>query len=386
MSPINPAILQKYPAIEDLKKRAKKRLPLIAWEYLDMGTGDETSVSQNEAQFKHITFKPQFFKGKQTQDLTTTLFGRTYKVPFGVSPVGFTGIMWPNAEQILAKTAKANQFPYSLSTLASQTPETIGPLAGDMGWFQLYPPHQAELRNDILDRAKQSGFGPLLVTADVPAPSRRERTARAGLRIPPRITPFFVWQALQNPHWTMAVLKNGLPRLRTIEKYAGSGALQDVMQFVRNYVGGTLDWEYLKQVKAYWDGPVIPKGLLHPEDVEKALDIGVDAIFVSNHGGRQFDGAPAAIDVLPEIAKVVNGRCPIIFDSGVRSGLDIIRALALGADFVMMGRPFMFGVAAFGEQGGQIATEILIADLKANMAQLGVTTIDEIKALEPITM
>lgn len=382
MSRPDPALLQKYPAIEDLKKRAKKRLPLIAWEYLDMGTGDETAVTQNEAKLKQVTIRPQFFKGRQTQDLTTTLLGRTYKAPFGVAPVGLTGIIWPNAEQILAKTAVTYQFPYCLSTVATQTPETIGPLVGEMGWFQLYAPHDRKIRDDILKRAKDSGFHTLVVTADVPAPSRRERAARAGLRMPPRISPYFVWQAMQNPQWTAAILRNGLPRLRTIEKYSEAGPMSNGMMFVRDHIGGTLDWEYLKELRDSWDGPLLPKGLLHTEDAEKALAIGVDGIVVSNHGGRQFDAAPAAIDALPEIVAKVNGRCPIIFDSGIRSGLDIIRALALGADFVMMGRAFMFGVAAFGEIGGQMSAEILLADLKANMAQIGVSTVEEIKALE----
>ncbi len=223
-----------------------------------------------------------------------------------------------------------------------------------------------------------------MVTADVPAPSRRERTSRAGLRMPPAITPYFIWQALTHPAWMMATLRNGLPRLRTIEKYAGVGSIGDTSGFVGRNLGGTLSWDYLKKVREAWKGPLVLKGLLHPADAEKAVAIGVDGIGVSNHGGRQFDGAPAAIEALPGIVDVVNGRSRILFDSGIRSGLDIIRALALGADFVLLRRAFIFGVAAFGESGGAHAAEILLADLKSNMAQLGVTTIDEIKQLQPV--
>lgn len=383
MTTISPQQLQRYPSIRDLQARAKRRLPLIAWEYLDMGTGDEKAVSRNRSSLDRITLLPQFMKGKLVPNLETALFGRKYATPFGVAPIGLTGLIWPNAEKILAKTAAAYQFPYTLSTVATQTPETIGPLAGEMGWFQLYPPREDEICDDLLQRARDNGFHTLVVTADVPAPSRRERTTRAGLRMPPRVTPYFVYQALRNPVWTAATLRHGFPHLRTIQKYAGVGSIGNASGFVGRKLGGTLSWDYLQRVRDQWDGPLIVKGLLHPADAEKAIGIGVDGIGVSNHGGRQFDGAPAAIDALPAIGAQVNGRAAIVFDSGVRTGLDIIRALALGADFVLLGRAFMFGVAAFGEQGGDHSAEILSAELKSNMAQLGVTTIDEIKQLEP---
>jgi len=350
MTQISQSQLQKYPSISDLQKRAKQRLPLVAWEYLDMGTGDDIAVSRNRVGLDRVTLRPQFLKGLQTQNTETSLFDRTYATPFGVAPVGLTGLMWPNAEKILAKAAAQYQFPYCLSTAATQTPETIGPLVGNMGWFQLYPPRDESICDDLLKRARDNGFHTLVVTADVPAASRRERTARAGLRMPPSVTPYFVWQAAQHPAWTTATLRHGVPRLRTVEKYAE---------------------------------PIVLKGILHPGDAETAISIGIDGIGVSNHGGRQFDAAPAAIDALPAIVGQVNGRAKIIFDSGIRSGADVIRALALGADFVLAGRAFMFGVAAFGELGGTHATEILLADLKTNMAQLGVTTIDEVKELVP---
>ena len=374
--------MAKFPAISDLQKRAQRRLPLIAWEYLDMGTGNEKAVSRNRQSLEQVTLLPQFFKGKQTQHLQTMLFGKEYQAPFGVAPVGLTGLMWPDAEKILAKTAVSYQFPYCLSTVATQTPETIGRLVGEMGWFQLYPPRKDEIRTDLLKRAHDNGFHTLVITADVPAPSRRERAARAGLRMPPRVTPAFVWQALRHPAWTIATLRSGLPRLQIVEKYAGAGSIGETSAFVGRNFGGTLSWDYLQAVRDGWDGPLVVKGLLHPADAERAIGIGVDGIGVSNHGGRQFDGAPAAIDALPGIVKQVNGRAQILFDSGVRTGLDVIRALALGADFVLLGRAFMYGVAAFGEPGGVHAAEILLGELKANMAQLGVTTIEEVKQLE----
>lgn len=376
--------LGKYPSVVDLEKRAQKRLPLVAWEFLAMGTGDDSALSRNRVGLERVRLSPQFLQGKQTQNTETVLFGQKYNLPFGVAPVGLTGLIWPNAENILAKAAKEYGIPYCLSTAATRTPETIGKIVGEMGWFQLYPPKKDEICDDLLIRARERGFHTMVVTADVPSASRRERTSRAGLRMPPRITPNFVWQAAKNLAWTAATLQHGFPQLPTVEKYAQGTSFTNAAQFVSDQFGGTLSWEYLERVRALWDGPLVLKGLLHPDDAEKAIAVGVDGIGVSNHGGRQFDGAQSAIDALVPIVERVNGRAAIIFDSGVRSGLDVIRALALGADFVMCGRAFMFGVAAFGETGAAHVAEILTADLKANMAQLGVTTVDEIKMLEAI--
>ena len=375
--------LSRYPAVEDLARRAKKRLPHVAWEYLDMGTGSGAGVRRNRDGLDAINFLPRFMRGVQEQALTTTLMGHQYEAPFGIAPVGLTGLMWPRTEIILAQTAAKYRIPYTLSTVATQTPEAVGPHVGEMGWFQLYPPRKPEIRADVLKRAKDSGFHTLVITADVPAPSRRERATRAGLSMPPRITPQFVWSGITHPAWTIATLREGLPALRTVHKYAGTGSIKHVSSFVNQNFGGTLDWHYLKEVRDLWDGPFVIKGILHPDDAEEAIKVGVDGIQVSNHGARQLDGTPAAIDALPALVERINGRAAVIFDSGVRSGLDIIRALALGADFVMLGRPFIYGVSAFGNTGGDHTAEILTADLKSNMAQLGVQTIEEVKGLTP---
>lgn len=372
--------MNRYPAISDLEKAAQKRIPKVAWAYLQTGTGSEQAIHRNTAELAKIALLPRFLKGEIKPELSIDLFGDTYAFPFGIAPVGLTGLMWPKAEIYLAETAQKYQIPFCLSTVATQTPETVGPKVGNMGWFQLYPPRQKALRSDLLKRAKNAGFRTLVVTADVPTPSRRERTKRAGLSTPAKLNPRFLWQGMMRPAWSLATLRNGLPSLKTIEAYSKSAKMSSVDNFVRHSFRVNPSWEYLAELRAEWDGPLILKGILHPADAEKAIQYGCDAIVVSNHGGRQFDGAPASIEALPAIAQQVNGRCKVLFDSGIRTGLDIIRAIHFGADFVLLGRAFLYGVCALGKEGGNHVVDILIDELNNNMSQLGITKLEELKS------
>ncbi len=369
-----------YPTIQDLVKRAKRRIPHVGYEYLSAGTGDEDLLDRNIKAFQNIIFLPRFCKGEFEANIRTTLFGRKYNAPIGIAPVGLTGLMWPRTEHYLAATCNRWKIPYSLSTVATETPESTGKYVGDMGWFQLYPPKDMDVTESLLQRAKDAGFHTLLITADVPMASRRERTKRAGLAVPPKLTPKMIWEGMTHPLWSFYTLKNGLPRLRTVEHYTNNNDMKFVSGFVGNRLGGTLDWDYCKRVKDLWgDNPVVLKGILHPEDAAKAVDIGMDGVGVSNHGARQFNGAPATIEALPAIVKAVGGRVPIVFDSGIRTGLDVMRALYLGADFVLAGRAFIYAVAALGKYGGDHAAHILIDDLKNNMVQLGVKNLGELR-------
>lgn len=374
--------MKRYPAVSDLRTKAKTRIPHVAWEYLDSATGDEKALQRNIDRMASVLLTPQFMKGELNPDLSTTLFGRTYGAPFGIAPVGGGGLMWPEVEHILADAAARYRIPYCLSTVATQAPETVGPLVGEMGWFQLYCPRIGEVTSDLLRRVKDTGFTTLVVTADVPAGSRRERAARAGFSVPPRITPYMVFDSLRKPRWTIRTLRRGFPKCLTMEKYAGVSDMVGLSNFVRSRLGGTLSWDYLKEIRDEWTGPLTLKGILHPEDAEEAIAIGVDGIHVSNHGARQFDAAPAAIDALPAVVQQVNGRARILFDSGVRTGLDVIRALSLGAEMVFLGRAFIYGVAALGEYGADHTIEILMAEMKADMHQLGCATLANIPRQE----
>jgi len=371
--------LNSYPAISDLAKKAKSNIPNVAWQYLETGTGREALLKKNITAFNNITFTPRFCKGQINPNLKTTILNQTFNAPFGIAPVGLTGLIWPKAEIFLAQTAKQYQIPYTLSTVATETPETLSNHIDNIGWFQLYPPYDGNIRKNLLERAQHAGFRTLLITADVPAPSLRERTKRAGLTMPPKITPNFIWQGITHPTWSIKTLKRGLPSLRTVAPYAPSKSMKYVSKFMNQKWRGDLTWEYCKAVRDEWKGPILMKGILHPKDVEKVIEIGLDGIVVSNHGGRQFDAAPPAIDVLPQIAKAFKNKLTIVFDSGIRSGLDVMRALALGADFVLLGRAFIYGVAALGKYGGHHVAQLLIEDLKNNMAQIGVKDIAELK-------
>lgn len=366
------------PAIGDLERRARRRIPHFAWEYLDSGTGAEQARDRNIESLRRITFTPQLLKGPLDPSIRTELFGVEYAAPIGIAPIGLTGLIWPGADAALAQTAATERIPYVLSTVATEMPEVAGPASGGMGWFQLYPPRDADIRASLLERAAASGFSVLVVTADVPAASRRERQRKARVRVPPVIGPRLVAQAAIRPAWSVAVLRHGLPRFRGLESYIDAATMRNTAGFVGANLGGTLSYEYLAEVRSLWDGPLVVKGILDPGDAQRCVDVGADAIQVSNHGGRQLDGAPGAIDALARIVEQVGASVPVLFDSGVRSGLDVARAVALGASFVFCGRAFMFGLAALGPPGVAHALEILTDDLVNVMSQTGCQRLDEL--------
>ncbi|MEM7036843.1 MAG: alpha-hydroxy acid oxidase [Bacteroidota bacterium] len=373
-------IMDAYPSVSDLARKARRRIPNVAWQYLESGTGAEHAMIRNREALDRMTFLPRFVKGKIDANLETELLGKTYAAPFGIAPMGLCGLVWPDMERIFARTAKKRGIPYTLSTVATQTPETIVPEVGDMGWFQLYPPKDPEIRKKMLERAQNAGFHTLIVTADVPTPSRREASRKAGLTVPPKINLKMIWEGATHPWWSFEILRHGLPRLRFVESFSPKKDLKSAANYARFKFRGDLDWDYIRTVKDLWKGPVVLKGLLHPGDAELAMQHGVDAVVVSNHGGRQFDGAPGAIEALPAVVKAVNGKIPVIFDSGIRTGLDVLRAISLGADFVLIGRPYLYGVAALGKHGGEHVTNIFMEDVTNNLKQIGIATPLEIRS------
>ncbi len=369
------------PALSDLKSRAKRRIPHFVWEYLDSGTGHEATLRRNRAQLDKVMFQPSILHGEITPDTSTTLFGQTHPLPVGMAPVGMSGLIWPNAERTLADVAADRRVPYAMSSVATRTPEEMAPHLGETAWFQLYPPRDAGIRRDMLARVKEAGFNGLILTVDVPAPSRRERQTRGGLTQPPKLSPRLLAQVARCPEWALKTAKLGMPRMRFVESYADTKVSN--MSLPSNaHVGYLLrtspGWDYLDDLRAEWDGPLMIKGVQDAHDVAGLELAGADAIWVSNHAGRQFDAGPATAEVLPKIRAETD--LPVIVDSGVESGLDVLRMLGLGADFVMLGRAFHYGLGAYGAKGAAHVLDILLADMVSCMHQLGMTDLSSVSS------
>ena len=359
-----------YPGLFDLKQRAQRRVPRFVWEYLDSGTGQEATKARNRTALDKVLFNPSILHGEFTPDLTRTFLGETHPLPFGIAPVGMSGLIWPDAEGHLARAAAQAGIPYTLSTVASQMPEDLAPHLGAHGWFQMYPPRDEDIRTDMLNRARQAGFKTLVLTVDVPVASRRERQTRSGLTQPPRLTPRLLAQVAMRPAWAMGMARRGMPHMRMLDKYStGNVGNLPPTAHIGYLLRTAPDWDYVKWLRDAWDGPFVIKGVLSADDAPKLESAGIDALWVSNHAGRQFDAAPAAIEALPALRAATG--LPIIFDSGIEGGLDILRALALGADFVMLGRAFHFALAALGAPGPAHLVDMLAKDMAANMGQIG---------------
>lgn len=376
-------LMNKYPRISDLEVAAKRRMPIFAWAYLHSGTGHNRLRDLNQDAFDSIRLTPRVLNGRVEPDLETEILGQRYAMPVGISPVGLTTMIWPGSEKMLARAAKAAHVPMTLSTVAGESIETIGEIAKGCSWYQLYPPKDKAVRHDLIKRAAEAGYRTLMVTVDVPSPSRREEMSKTGATVGSRsksgITPRIIWQSMQCPAWSLGMLKaGGKLRFKTLERYAENRQLSDISAYIGEQLNAGSDWDVIDDIRAQWKGPMIVKGVLHPEDAVELIRRGVDGIVVSNHGGRQLDGGPPTIQQLPLIRQAVGTDVFVALDSGVRSGLDVVRALALGADFVMMGRPFLYGAGALGEKGPSHVLDIIRDEVSNVMTQLGTRQLSEL--------
>ena len=374
-----------FHTVEAIRHQCKRRIPKVAFEYLESGTEKEKVITNNQTQFETLKFIPRYCQGKKTAELKNTFLGQKFNSPIGIAPIGLGGLIWPKAEKHLVNVAIQSKIPFCLSTLATCSPEELDPLGlapPKLKWFQLYPPKDLKILDSLLARATKNNFSILVVTVDIPAPSRRERTKHAGLNIPLKFSRKLLLDGILHPKWLIQTFIHGIPRLTTVESYTNNNSLRFVSKFVGNRLGGVIDWDYIKLIRSKWNGPILLKGILHPKDALKAKELGCDGVYVSNHGGRQFDGVTSPLKQLMKIRLAVGEKYPLVYDSGIRSGLDILKAIYFGADFVFVGRPFMYGVGAFQKEGAEQVYNILNDQLRNNMMQLGIETVEQIRSLD----
>lgn len=361
----------RYPDVEDLRRRVRQRIPRFAFEYLDGGCNEEVNLRRNTEDIRRIELTPRYLTSQGSTDLSTELFGETYAAPFGVAPMGLQSLMWPNAAEILAEAAIAHNVPFVLSTCTTSSIERIGELTGGRFWFQLYHPAKEEHRDDLLRRAREAGCNVLVILCDVPVMGFRPRDIRNGLSMPPRMSLGNVMQMLARPRWAWETLRHGRPEFESLRPYMSRKmSLPELGEFMNTMFTGLLNEERIKAIRRIWPGKLVLKGVAGVEDVQKAIDCGLDGVIVSNHGGRQLDAGEASIKPLVSIAERFGEQITVMMDSGIRSGPDIARTLACGARFTFLGRAFMYGVAALGRRGGQQVMAILKRQLQQTMGQI----------------
>jgi len=376
-----PAYDRRWPSISDLEARARRRIPRFALEYLCGGIGNERGLQRNREAFDTIRLIPRYLRDVSVCDISCSLFGQSYAMPLGIAPVGLAGMIWPGAELVLAKAAQRARIPFVLSMVGTTKLEAVAEASQGWAWLQLYPAADAEITTDLLSRAAAAGYRVLVVTVDVPLGAKRERELRNGLSLPLRLTPGNVLNAALHPQWSMALLRHGMPRFRTLAPYAppDMASLGGMAAFASTLMAPGVTHDIVRRIRDQWRGTLVIKGPLCAADAIDACTLGADGIIVSNHGGRQMDAAPASIEVLPEIVQAIGHRCTVMLDSGVRSGTDVLRAVASGAAGVFSGRSFYYGLAALGERGGAQAIEVFRDEISRGLAQLGCT---EITALD----
>ncbi|MGC4021290.1 MAG: alpha-hydroxy acid oxidase [Cyclobacteriaceae bacterium] len=362
----------RYPSIEDLHKKAVTRVPKFAMEYLDGGCNEDVNLHKNTAELRKVELVPNYLKNYSSADLKTELFGQLYDAPFGIAPVGLQGLMWPNSPEILAKAALQHNIPFVLSTVTTSSLERISELTEGKAWYQLYHPAEDNLRDDIIKRLQAAQYPVLVLLCDVPSFGFRPRDIRNGLSMPPRMTLKNILQILGKPNWAMQTLLHGQPEFATLKPYIPANVnMKQLGLFMNRTFHGRLNKDRIAPIRNMWKGKIVLKGVANEEDAEMAIQLGLDGIIVSNHGGRQIDVGQSSIQSLNYIVQKYKSKIKIMMDSGIRSGPDVARAMAVGAEFTFMGRSFMYGVSALGKNGGDHTIAILKTQLQQVMEQLG---------------
>jgi L-lactate dehydrogenase (cytochrome) len=362
----------KYPSIADLRNKAKSKMPKFAFEYLDGGCNDDHNLRKNTADLREIELVPQYLKSTVNVSLKTSLFDTEYDAPFGIAPIGLQGMMWPKAPEILAKAAFENNIPFILSTVTTSNIEKIGEITQGKAWFQLYYPTKEEVRTDIINRAADAGYPVLVLLSDVPSFGFRPRDIRNGLAMPPKMSIRNFYQIFKRPEWAMKTLIHGQPEFETLKPYMPKELnLSQLGKFMDETFDGRLNEEKIKPIREKWKGKIVLKGVASDADIDKAIRLGIDGVIISNHGGRQLDAGQSSIHVLEKLKDKYQDKITIMMDSGLRNGPDVARTLAQGATFSFLGRSFMYGIGALGNQGAYHTIDLIKTELTQVMEQIG---------------
>jgi isopentenyl diphosphate isomerase/L-lactate dehydrogenase-like FMN-dependent dehydrogenase len=371
METISPS--NKIFSVEDARILAKKKLPRLMFDFVDGASGDETLCEINSYALNQIRLEPRVLRNVEKRNLKKTILDIECDLPFGFSPMGMCNLTWPKADEMLANESLINNIPNCVSMASSTSLERMFELSKGKSWIQLYN-FDENFVMEILERAHQTGYKVAILTVDVPIQFRRAKDDKNGFTVPFNIGPKQILDFATHPLWSLSTLLSGIPKPMNYETSKSGN------KFVRSQSRGATDWDTLKRVRDAWKGKLIVKGVMSPNDALKVKEAGADAIQVSNHGGRQLDSALPAIEALPLIRNIVGKEFPLIFDSGIRGGSDILRALALGANFVMLGRPLMYGIGADGSRGLKKILNIIKEELSTALGLVGLTDVNDISS------
>ncbi|TXL73589.1 alpha-hydroxy-acid oxidizing protein [Vineibacter terrae] len=365
--------------VDDMRRAAKRRLPKIAFDFIEGGVEDEDGLITNEQAFRQQRLVPRYLVDISTRDQSATLFGRTYASPFGIAPTGLAGLFRPGADLMLAEAARDANIPFIMSGSSTASIEDLGKLAPEHGWYQLYAARDKKISEDMIRRADAAGLSTLVLTVDVPVHSNRERNQRNGFSRPLKLSLATRLEALRHPGWLAGYLKHGTPMFSNWAPYAPKGADADaVAAFVATQTAAPLTWQDVERFRRLWPRTFVIKGVMHTDDAVRAASLGVDGIMVSNHGARQLDRAPSPLEVFPAIRDAVGDRMTLMLDSGVRRGADALIALCMGVKFVFVGRATLYGVAVGGRAGATAAINILRREIDLTMGQIGCPRLDQL--------
>lgn len=348
----------------------------MVFDYIDGAAGRETGVAANRAALDAIRLRTRVLVNVLERDLTSTLFGKDTSAPFGIAPMGMCNLAWPGADLMLARLAAKNDVPLGVSTMSSTSLERIQEEAKGNAWFQLYLSGDGSSTNHLMDRAREAEYGVIVLTVDVPEVGRRPRELRHGFKMPFKLGPRQFLDFALHPRWSLSTLSRGRP---DFANFAEPG-----FAFDRLETRARFDWSDLERIRDRWPGKLVLKGVLDAEDAERAKEAGVDAVQVSSHGGRQLESGTLPVLALQEIRSAIGDSFPLFYDSGVRSGDDVVKMKALGADFLFLGRPFLFAIAAAGEEGLSVFWDMLVGETSTTLAQIGCPKVEDLRALAPV--